>query len=280
MAQGQGRYPRRPRRNGVDTAAVRRSASGWRSRRGVQGFARAQAEEWAKFLNAGTAPTDKSTGQAPVSIVSLRQGDKLRDKTYVSVTGKAASPDFTAYRVEYGLGNPPLEWKLIVRSEQPQPSGGLALWEHHGTAGRYLHAPGRARGQEARRAFDVRRRDGRQGRYADEFDARTVADAHLQPRRLLTARALAVRSASLPARLRCFGLLWGGGAPGAVWGLARLPPVAHPASTTQTPPRGARSSYRGRICFAGAFTDYTAGALRICVSLRRGGGIGRHAVLA
>ena len=83
---------------------------------GVQGFARAQAEEWAKFLNAGTAPTDKSTGQAPVSIVSPRQGDKLRDKTYVSVTGKAASPDFTAYRVEYGLGNPPLEWKLIVRS--------------------------------------------------------------------------------------------------------------------------------------------------------------------
>ncbi|MEK7693436.1 MAG: transglycosylase domain-containing protein [Chloroflexota bacterium] len=95
---------------------------------GVQGFARAQAEEWAKFLNAGTAPTDKSTGQAPVSIVSPRQGDKLRDKTYVSVTGKAASPDFTAYRVEYGLGNPPLEWKLIVRSEQPQLSGGLALW--------------------------------------------------------------------------------------------------------------------------------------------------------
>jgi membrane peptidoglycan carboxypeptidase len=94
----------------------------------VQGFARTQDEEWARLLSAGTAPTDKSTGLAPVQILSPRQGDKLKDRTYVSVTGKADSADFTAYRVEFGLGNPPLEWKLIVRSEQPQKGGGLALW--------------------------------------------------------------------------------------------------------------------------------------------------------
>jgi membrane peptidoglycan carboxypeptidase len=94
----------------------------------VQGFARTQDEEWAKILGAGTAPTDKSNGQAPVSIVSPRTGDKLKDKTFVSITGQASSPDFTAYRVEYGAGSPPLEWHLIVRSEQPQASGGLALW--------------------------------------------------------------------------------------------------------------------------------------------------------
>jgi hypothetical protein len=94
----------------------------------VQGFARVQDEEWAKFLNVGAAPTDKSTGQAPVQIISPRQNDRLRDKTYVPITGQASSGDFTAYRVEYGQGNPPLEWKLIVRSETPQPSGGLALW--------------------------------------------------------------------------------------------------------------------------------------------------------
>ncbi len=101
---------------------------------GVQGFARTQAEEWATFLNAGTAPTDKSTGQAPVQILSPKQGDKLKDKTYVSITGKANSADFTAFRVEFGLGAPPLEWKLIVRSDRPQPGGGLALWNLAGLA--------------------------------------------------------------------------------------------------------------------------------------------------
>ena len=94
----------------------------------VQGFARTQDEEWAKILGAGSAPTDKSNGQTPVSIVSPRTGDKLRDKTYVPITGQASSPDFTAYRVEYGAGSPPFEWHLIVRSQQPQASGGLALW--------------------------------------------------------------------------------------------------------------------------------------------------------
>jgi membrane peptidoglycan carboxypeptidase len=97
----------------------------------VQGFARSQDDEWAKYLSAGTAgavPTDTSTGQAPVQILSPRQGDKLQNRTYIAVTGKANSSDFTAYRLEYGLGNPPLEWKVILRSQQPQPSGGLGLW--------------------------------------------------------------------------------------------------------------------------------------------------------
>ncbi len=94
----------------------------------VQGFVRVQDEEWAKFLNLGTSPTERSTGGAPVQISSPKQGAKLTDKFYVSVTGQATSTDFIAYRVEYGLGNPPLEWKMIVRSETPQPSGGLALW--------------------------------------------------------------------------------------------------------------------------------------------------------
>ena len=102
----------------------------------VTGFARLQSEEWAKFLNAGTAPTEKSTGQAPVQIRTPRQGEKIAPKSVVKVTGQAASGDFTAFRVEYGLGNapanPPLAWKLIVRSEQPQPDGGLALWNTDG----------------------------------------------------------------------------------------------------------------------------------------------------
>jgi membrane carboxypeptidase/penicillin-binding protein PbpC len=92
----------------------------------VVGFAREQALEWAKVLNAGTAPTDKSTGQAPVQINAPKQGAKI--KGVVNITGRADSPDFVAYRVEFGAGNPPLEWKLLARSEQRQPGGGLALW--------------------------------------------------------------------------------------------------------------------------------------------------------
>ena len=38
----------------------------------------------------------------------------------------------TAYRVEYGAGNQPLEWKLIVRSETPQPGGILVRWNPAG----------------------------------------------------------------------------------------------------------------------------------------------------
>jgi hypothetical protein len=56
----------------------------------------------------------------------------------VQITGKADSEDFAAYRVEYGLGNPPLEWKLLIRSETKQPGGGLALWNLDGLpAGTY-----------------------------------------------------------------------------------------------------------------------------------------------
>ena len=102
----------------------------------VQGFARSQDEEWAKYLSVDAAPTDKSTGQAPVLIRTPRQGDKIAAKTIIRITGQASSADFTAFRVEYGLGNaptnPPLAWKLLVRSEQPQPDGGLALWNTDG----------------------------------------------------------------------------------------------------------------------------------------------------
>jgi membrane peptidoglycan carboxypeptidase len=94
----------------------------------VQGFARTQDEEWARILSAAPAPAQKSNGQTSVNIVAPRQGDTLKNRTYVAVTGEAGSPDFTAYRVEYGLGNPPLQWNLIVRSEAPQTGGGLALW--------------------------------------------------------------------------------------------------------------------------------------------------------
>lgn len=96
----------------------------------VQGFARSQAEEWARYLNLGVAPTERSTGDAPVRLDSPRQGARVRD--VVTIEGMADSPDFLAYRLEYGAGNPPLEWNVIMRSETKQTDGGLGFWNTDG----------------------------------------------------------------------------------------------------------------------------------------------------
>jgi membrane carboxypeptidase/penicillin-binding protein PbpC len=96
----------------------------------VQGFSRVQAQEWARFLNLGVAPTDKSTGTAPVRIDAPRQNANV--KGVVNITGMADSDDFVAYRLEFGEGSPPLEWKTIMRSETKQPGGGLGLWQTTG----------------------------------------------------------------------------------------------------------------------------------------------------
>jgi membrane peptidoglycan carboxypeptidase len=92
----------------------------------VTGFARTQAEEWRKFLAAGAAPTERSTGETDAIILGPRKGDRVRG--IVQIVGKADAPDLVAYRVEYGLGDPPIGWNVIIRSDQRQPGGGLALW--------------------------------------------------------------------------------------------------------------------------------------------------------
>jgi membrane carboxypeptidase/penicillin-binding protein PbpC len=91
----------------------------------VQGFARDQAMEWQKFLSAQAAPTDRSTGNAPVVILGPRNNARVSGA--VQIVGKADDPNFVAYRVEYGLGSPPLAWTLLLRSETPKPGGGLAI---------------------------------------------------------------------------------------------------------------------------------------------------------
>jgi membrane peptidoglycan carboxypeptidase len=93
----------------------------------LQGFRRAQAQEWARYLNLGTAPDERSTGNAPVRIDSPRNGTVLRRS--VEITGKADSENFVAYRLEYGLGAPPLEWKLIERSDDKVTGGELGEWD-------------------------------------------------------------------------------------------------------------------------------------------------------
>jgi membrane peptidoglycan carboxypeptidase len=93
----------------------------------VPEFAKGQALEWARILSAGTAPTQKSTGVPAVSIDKPKSGDKVKGK--VAITGKADSPDFVAYRIEFGAGNPPLQWTSILRTETKQPGGGLGFWD-------------------------------------------------------------------------------------------------------------------------------------------------------
>jgi|CXWL01.1.fsa_nt_gi membrane peptidoglycan carboxypeptidase len=96
----------------------------------VQGFARSQAEEWRKFLAAGATPSERSAGQTDAIILGPRVGDRLFG--VVAIVGKADAPDLVAYRVEIGLGSPPLGWTSIFRSEQRQPGGGLAQWNTDG----------------------------------------------------------------------------------------------------------------------------------------------------
>ncbi len=96
----------------------------------VQGFARSQALEWTRYLNIGVAPTEKSTGDAPVRLTAPKQNQRLKD--VIQITGEAASDDFIAYRLEFGAGDPPVAWTLLLRSETPQPNGGLGLWNTDG----------------------------------------------------------------------------------------------------------------------------------------------------
>jgi hypothetical protein len=96
----------------------------------VEGFARTQAQEWASRLGASYLPTERSTGVAPIRIANPRDGQRV--PRIVEIAGQADGPGFVAYRLEYGEGDPPLAWTTLLRSETPQPGGGLALWNTDG----------------------------------------------------------------------------------------------------------------------------------------------------
>ncbi len=98
----------------------------------VQGFALSQDQEWARYLSVGTAPTQKSAGDVPVAIASPVDGQTV--KGGVSIVGKATTDDFTSYRLEYGLGSPPLAWRQISQSTQKQTGGELGQWDTSGLA--------------------------------------------------------------------------------------------------------------------------------------------------
>jgi membrane peptidoglycan carboxypeptidase len=93
----------------------------------VTGFARSQAQEWQKHLGGGTTPTEESSGNAPVRIDSPKSGSFLKNR--VTISGKAESDNFVAYRVEWGAGSSPTEWNLLVLEDEEESGGEMARWD-------------------------------------------------------------------------------------------------------------------------------------------------------
>ncbi len=91
-------------------------------------FAREQAEEWAKTLQGGTAPTEVSSTENLLLVIDTPEAWSVV-RGAVQVTGRAESPDLVAYRLEYGEGRAPEEWTVITRSETPVAGGVLGLWD-------------------------------------------------------------------------------------------------------------------------------------------------------
>ncbi len=93
---------------------------------GLGEFEKKQAEEWARTLHAIAAPEDSSGAPLPVRIDSPDPNEKL--KGVVTITGKAESDHFIAYRLEFAPDGDPSNRTLLIRSTDPQPGGGLGLW--------------------------------------------------------------------------------------------------------------------------------------------------------
>jgi membrane peptidoglycan carboxypeptidase len=97
------------------------------------------AEEWARALNITLAPTETSTGQPgpggtvapnvaelPAAIYVPVAGQTVNGQ--VQVAGRAASPGFQFYRLEFGSGASPSSWSLIGQGFAPVNSGTLGNW--------------------------------------------------------------------------------------------------------------------------------------------------------
>jgi membrane peptidoglycan carboxypeptidase len=127
----------------------------------LSGFSREQAEEWAKSLDAELAPEEKSplglepgaagtpgaratptsettgpdahqstvtpSGPAHVAITLPRNGDEVVGE--LVVWGKAESPAFESYRLEFGEGESPGEWTLIHESTRSVEQGALGVFD-------------------------------------------------------------------------------------------------------------------------------------------------------
>jgi hypothetical protein len=101
--------------------------------------AKKAAEEWARALNITLAPTEISNGQPGPGGTNVPVGPELPAAIYVPVAGqqvvgqvqvqgRAASPAFQFYRLEYGQGASPATWGLIGQGFAPIQGGTIGNW--------------------------------------------------------------------------------------------------------------------------------------------------------
>jgi membrane peptidoglycan carboxypeptidase len=97
----------------------------------LSGFDRQQAEEWARALGAGLAPTERSSPESlPVIISAPVWGTTVSG--IVPVSGRALSGEFESYRLEYGAGPWPTAWTLIHESNETVSDSTLGMWDTRG----------------------------------------------------------------------------------------------------------------------------------------------------
>ncbi|OGO51679.1 MAG: hypothetical protein A2148_09955 [Chloroflexi bacterium RBG_16_68_14] len=96
----------------------------------VSGFARDQALEWAKELEASAEDVPKEQtkpSDLPVAITSPANAATVRG--VITITGRAASSKFVSYRLEYRSDTPRGDWTLITESASPVSDGTLGSWD-------------------------------------------------------------------------------------------------------------------------------------------------------
>ena len=77
------------------------------------------------------APEETEAGGTLPALITVPQpGQSIASG--VSIIGRADSPDFTGYTLEWGRGAQPAAWVRIVTSPSPVPSGSLGTWDLSG----------------------------------------------------------------------------------------------------------------------------------------------------
>lgn len=85
---------------------------------------------WDAIMGYGRLDAGRSVSiAAPLSAHLTGPMASLNGLDQVAVTGAAAGPSFSRYRVEYGAGQAPATWKAIAVSTTPVADGTLATWD-------------------------------------------------------------------------------------------------------------------------------------------------------
>jgi membrane peptidoglycan carboxypeptidase len=84
---------------------------------------------WAAANGALLAPTAESSAAAASALMISTPQSNQRVSGQVVVVGRAASPDFERYVVEWGRGKDPQSWTAISSANSPMLAGTLATWD-------------------------------------------------------------------------------------------------------------------------------------------------------